>query len=123
MNKTKLFLIILVPALFTGCGAYRTQSGIEIPENTVSAATDILITSESLDNKNCTTIEHIDASVKKLTAFHDDPTKEQVDYVLSQKAKSLNANVVRNVEYSSGIGFTTWGYMDAEGDASKCELK
>lgn len=106
----------------SGC-AYRTDSGINIPENIKSDSSTILIAEDSLNNKNCKTIEQIDVSVKKLTAFHSDPTKEQVNYVLSEKAKLLNANAVRNVKYSSGVGFTTWGYMDAKGDASKCDLK
>jgi hypothetical protein len=106
----------------SGC-AYRSDSGINIPENIDTTSLTVLITESNLNNKNCKTIEEIDASVKKLTAFHADPTKEQVDYVLSEKAKMLNANVIRNVRYSSGIGFTTWGYMDAKGDASKCDLK
>ena len=59
---------------------------------------------------------------KKLTLFHANPTKEQVNYVLAKKGKALNANAVRNVKYTSGIGMTTWGYMDATGEASKCEL-
>ena len=81
------------------------------------------ICAKSLDEEVSKTVEQIDVSVKKLTAFHPNPTKEQVDYVLSEKAKTLNANAVRNVKYSSGVGFTTWGYMDAKGDASKCDLK
>ena len=106
----------------SGC-AYRTDSGINIPENINSASSTVLISESNLNDKNCKTVEQIDVSVKKLTAFHPDPTKEQVDYVLSEKAKTLNANAVRNVKYSSGVGFTTWGYMDAKGDASKCDLK
>ena len=106
----------------SGC-AYRNDSGINIPENINSASSTVLITEDNLNAKNCKTIEQIDVSVKKLTVFHSDPTKEQVNYVLSEKAKLLNANAVRNVKYSSGVGFTTWGYMDAQGDASKCDLK
>ncbi len=106
----------------SGC-SYRNDSGINIPENINSASSTVLITEDNLNAKNCKTIEQIDVSVKKLTVFHSDPTKEQVNYVLSEKAKLLNANAVRNVKYSSGVGFTTWGYMDAQGDASKCDLK
>lgn len=105
---------------FTGC-SYRTDSGISIPQN-VSAKTSMLITEDDLIDKNCKTIEQIDASVKKLTVFHKNPTKEQVNFVLSEKAKKLDANAVRNVKYTSGVGLTTWGYMDAQGDASKCDL-
>ena len=36
---------------------------------------------------------------------------------LIEKAKLLGADAVINVTYSSGVGFTTWGYMDAKGKA------
>ncbi|MCG3683301.1 hypothetical protein [Aliarcobacter butzleri] len=49
--------------------------------------------------------------------------REQANFVLAEQAKKLDANAVRNVKYSSGIGLMTWGYMDAKGDASKCDLK
>jgi len=121
MNKlVSLTVAVALGLSFTGC-SYRTDSGISIPQN-VSAKTSVLITEDDLIDKNCKTIEQIDASVKKLTVFHKNPTKEQVNFVLSEKAKKLDANAVRNVKYTSGVGLTTWGYMDAQGDASKCDL-
>lgn len=121
MNKVvSVSLAIALGFGLSGCN-YRTESGIEIPQN-VPAKSTVLITEDSLADKNCKTLEQIDVSVKKLTLFHKDPTKEQANYVLSEKAKMLNANVVRNVKYTSGIGMTTWGYIDAQGDASKCDL-
>lgn len=114
-------ILVTLGLSINGC-SYRSDSGIDIPKNINNNLSTVLITEDNLDNKNCKTIQKIDASVKKLTAFHSDPTKEQVNYVLSEKAKLINANVVRNVKYSSGIGFTTWGYMDAQGDASNCDL-
>lgn len=120
MYKKIVVSSLFVMVVFSGC-SYRNDSNISIPNNP-EIQTNILITEDSLNDKSCINIEKIDVSVKKLTAFHKDPTKEQANYVLSEKAKQLKANVVRNVKYSSGIGFTTWGYMDAEGDASKCNL-
>ena len=52
---------------------------------------------------------------KKLTVFHKDPTKEQANEALIEKARSIGANAVVNIKYTSGIGFTTWGYIDAKG--------
>lgn len=106
--------------LFTGCSSYRTDSGLSIPAKNMKP--EILVTTSSLNDKNCKKIKDISASIKKLTAFHDDPTKEQVDYVLAKKGKKLHANVIRNATYKSGVGFTTWGYMDGFGEAAKCEF-
>lgn len=121
MNKIVSLTVVMALGLgLSGCN-YRTESGIEIPQN-VPVKSSVLITEDSLADKNCKTLQPIDVSVKKLTLFHKDPTKEQANYVLSEKAKMLSANVVRNVKYTSGIGMTTWGYIDAQGDASKCDL-
>ena len=49
--------------------------------------------------------------------------REKANFVLAEEAKKLDANAVRNVKYSSGIGLMTCGYMDAKGDTSKCDLK
>lgn len=121
MKIINLTVVIILGLSFSGCSSYRSESGISIPEN-INVKSNIVIAENDLKDKNCDTIEHIVASVKKLTLAHKNPTKEQVNYVLSEKAKALNANAVRNVKYTSGVGLTTWGYMDAEGDASKCDL-
>ena len=123
MNKViNLAMITALGLSFTAC-SYRDNSGISVPENINASTLSVVITEDSFNDKNCKTLEQIDISVKKLTAFHKDPTKDQANYLLSEKAKAINANVVRNVKYSSGIGLMTWGYIDAQGDASKCELK
>lgn len=57
--------------------------------------------------------------MKKLTLFHKDPTKEQANEDLIEKARLLSADAVINVTYKSGVGFTTWGYINAKGTAVK----
>lgn len=61
--------------VFSGC-SYRNDSNISIPNNP-EIQTNILITEDSLNDKSCINIEKIDVSVKKLTAFHKDPTKNK----------------------------------------------
>ena len=75
--------------VFSGC-SYRNDSNISIPNNP-EIQTNILITEDSLNDKSCINIEKIDVSVKKLTAFHKDPTKEQANYVLSEKAETTKS--------------------------------
>ncbi len=124
MKKTTLLLSISIIALgFSGCGAYRTNSGITPPSaNDIETKPVILVTETQLIDKNCKTIGMVDTSIKKLTLFHADPTREQANFVLAEKGKRIGANAVRNVKYKSGVGLTTWGYIDAKGDASKCDL-
>jgi uncharacterized protein YbjQ (UPF0145 family) len=61
-------------------------------------------------------LRRIEISIKKLTVFHSDPTKEQANAELKKRAAPLGCDAVINVQYQSGIGLTTWGYIDAQGD-------
>ena len=78
-------------------------------------AAQVLLAEDGLPGRKYTELGPIEVSVKKLTVFHKDPTKEQANEALIEKARSIGANAVVNVKYTSGIGFTTWGYIDAKG--------
>jgi len=64
-------------------------------------------------------IQKIEVSIKKLTLFHADPTKAQANAELEKRASALGCDAVLNVQYQSGIGLTTWGYIDAQGNCAK----
>ena len=120
---SKAIVAVLTLALFSGCSAYRSASGISVPTIvTQEHKGNVVITEGSLSDKDCTQISNIEASVSKTTILEKDPKREHANYILSVKARELNANAVTNVTYSSGIGFTTWGYMDAKGIASRCKF-
>ena len=58
----------------------------------------------------------------EVTAHNADLVLHRLDQAdaneaLIEKARSMGANAVVNITYSSGIGFTTWGYIDAKGTA------
>ncbi len=113
MKKVVLAVAVASSLFLTGCASYRTSSNINNTEQSFSGP--VVIIEGSLPGKNYTEISPIEVSIKKLTVFHKDPTKELVNEALIAKARSIGANAVINVEYSSGVGLTTWGYMDAEG--------
>lgn len=75
----------------------------------------MLLAEDDLPGRTYTTIGPIEVSVKKLTLFHADPTREQANAALIEKARSIGANAVIKITYKSGIGLMTWGYMDAQG--------
>ena len=77
----------------------------------------MVLAEDNLPGRRYTAIGPVEVSVKKLTVFHKDPTREQANEALIEKARSMGANAVVNITYSSGIGFTTWGYIDAKGTA------
>lgn len=120
--KTKIILLSVVVASLTlsGCSSYRVSSNVQGAEPVaVTAKQNVIITERSLPADTFSLIGPLNISVKKLTIFHKDPTKEQADEALREKAISMGADAVMEVRYSSGIGMTTWGYMDAEGKAVK----
>jgi len=122
MRKVRFIVGILGLLVLTGCASYRTNSDVEFKsteiEKTIST---VQILESDLTDVAYSVIGPIKAIVKKLTVFHKHPTKEQVDVVLVQKAAEMGADAVINVSYTGGVGFTTWGYMKAEGTAVKTE--
>ena len=120
---------LVVALLATGCASYRTDSNIptaapSATPTTGTAAkpvTTVLISENSLPNRKYKVIGPIEVSIKKLTIFHKDPTKEMANDALTEKAKAIGADGVIDVTYKSGIGLMTWGYLDATGKGVKLE--
>jgi hypothetical protein len=97
-----------------GCASYRVSSNIE-PTAPPASTTEVLISESGLPGRPFKELGPIEVSVKKLTLFHPDPTKELANAALIEKARSIGADAVINVKYTSGIGAWTWGYLDANG--------
>ncbi|NJD89374.1 MAG: YbjQ family protein [Betaproteobacteria bacterium] len=121
-SKNRLAHAFLATALAAtaGCAAYRVESNIEekpAPAPATASSAQVLLSESGFPGRKYAEIGPIDVSVKKLTVFHADPTKEQANQALIEKARLLGADAVINVRYESGVGLTTWGYMDAKGTA------
>jgi hypothetical protein len=119
-NRLVVCAIALLLPFVAGCASYRVSSNVQ-PSATPDAidVAPIMVTQGPISDREYTTIGPIEVSVKKLTVFHEDPTQEQADQALVDRARAMNADAVINVTYTSGIGFTTWGYIDAKGTAVK----
>lgn len=121
--RASLVLLVFLAAGLSGCAAYRVSSNVDpAPGAAPSGATapsagPVLLAEDALPGRRYTAIGPVEVSVKKLTVFHKDPTREQANEALIEKARSMGANAVVNITYASGIGFTTWGYIDAKGTA------
>lgn len=123
MNR-RIFITSIFPALsvlFSGCASYRTSSNAEptqpAPTN-ISAGVptkQVLLSESGLPDRRFMEIGPIEVAVKKLTIFHKDPTREQAKEALIERANALGADAVINITYKSGIGLTTWGYVEAKG--------
>jgi hypothetical protein len=118
MKLKKIGLLVVVISLVTtsGCASYRTSSNIKSePTSAVSSNIRAIISEGSLPDRKYKEIGPIEVTVKKLTLFHKDPTKEQANEALIEKARAIGADAVINVTYEDGIGPFTWGYIDAKG--------
>ena len=121
MKELKLLTVVICLTTLSGCASYRISSNVSIDptkEINTNKNTPILIT-EGTPKRKFKEISPIEVSIKKLTIFHQDPTKEQANQALIEKAREIGADAVINVKYKSGIGFTTWGYIDANGTGVK----
>jgi hypothetical protein len=122
IRRFTLLAVGVVVAAASGCAAYRSDSNIATDPATATRTAStgpVLIAEDSLPQRKYKTLGPIEVSVKKLTVFHADPTREQANEVLREKARAIGADAVVNVTYKSGIGLMTWGYMDANGTGVK----
>jgi hypothetical protein len=118
-RKSPLLAAVVVVTALSGCATYRTDSNITSePTSATSSKANVLIL-EGVPDRNYKELGPVEVSVKKLTVFHKDPTKEQANEALIEKARIIGADAVIRVTYESGIGFTTWGYIDAKGTGVK----
>ena len=113
-----LLVAAIAATAISGCATYRTDSNIPAapaaPASAVVSKVSVLIL-EGVPDRKYKELGSVEVSVKKLTVFHKDPTKEQANEALIEKARLIGADAVIKVTYESGIGFTTWGYIDAKG--------
>lgn len=116
IRKSTLLLILFVVTLASGCAPYRTSSNINSEQQppAANAGRNVLITEDAMIGIRYKTVGPIEVSVRKLTIFHKDPTKEQANEALIEKARAIGANAVIKVTYKAGSG-GNWGYIDAAG--------
>ncbi|HRH74747.1 MAG TPA: hypothetical protein PLM62_16775 [Zoogloea sp.] len=120
-HRFALLSAVVVVALTSGCASHRVSSNIDsdIPA-ALPAGTKVLISEDALPGRKYKEVGPIEVCVRKLTAFHTDPTKEQANSALSEKACAIGADAVVDTRHKSGVGFTTWwGYLDANGTGVK----
>jgi len=121
LQPKKVFLLVAIVAVATlsGCASYRTDSNITAaPTSALSSNANVLIL-EGVPDRKYKELGPVEVSIKKLTAFHKDPTREQANEALVEKARIIGADAIIKVTYDHGIGFTTWGYIDAKGTGIK----
>lgn len=125
LQSKRVYLLVAIAAAATlsGCASYRTDSNItSVPTSAQNSNTNVLIL-EGVPDREYKELGPVEVSIKKLTAFHKDPTREQANEALIEKARIIGADAVIKVTYDHGVGFTTWGYIDAKGTGVKLSKK
>jgi uncharacterized protein YbjQ (UPF0145 family) len=118
--KSFYWLPLAALLFLAGCASYRTDSGVSFKSTeNVATQTEVVIASRDELNHRFRELGPVEATVKKLTAFHADPTEAQANVALAAEAKKLGADAVIDVTYKSGIGWTSWGVIKAKGTAVK----
>lgn len=123
MKKLSLLVCLIILISLSGCSSYRSSGKISQTYDTMTPrssriASEIEIFElNSAVQKMFEVIGKVEATVKKLTVFHKNPTKVQANKALREKAVLLGSDAVVDVQYKSGIGALTWGYIKASGKA------
>ncbi len=118
-----LFVLILISTVIISCSP-RATSNLQRIDKQVYAATSpsAIITEDDLSEKKYNVIGKIKVKLSKWTALSPDPTREDANNKLREEAAKKGANAVIFVRYSGPkISLTSWGVLEANGEAVRFE--
>jgi hypothetical protein len=118
------FLMMLLAACGTrSSGSIAPTTGIgaapvPVARSAQPLPAQIMVTNGDITERPYRSLGDVSATVAKWTIFDADPTREQVNQALQQKAAELGADAVILVRYGTvGIGVFTWGKLEGNGRA------
>ena len=121
MRISSVFL--LAAAMTTGCATWSTSSvdGKSADAKPAVAKTSpekIIIRDTDIVDKKYKSLGDITATVNKTTIFNANPTQDQVNVKLREKASEMGADAVILVRYGNGgISIMSWGSLEGKGRA------
>lgn len=115
---------LIATSIISGCAAdnapYRITSNIqENPDPILAANTSVIIAEDGLPGQKYTPIGPIELTIEKRSAFHEDPNRVSVNFILREKAYVLGADAVINVTYPTRVCADSWACIEAKGMAVK----
>lgn len=122
----RLGLVYVTSVLLSiGCATWSTGS-IDSSTATTTAPniqtnpSAIIVTTKDITDRKYQVLGDISIKVRKTTVFHPDPTPEQVNKKLQEKASQLGADAVIFVRYGQvGVSLWSWGALEGNGRAVK----
>ena len=118
----RVILGVSVAAMLSGCATWSTSSvERKDPTAAVKASDPASISlTEGDSNRRYTSLGDISVTVNKTTVFNKDPTREDVNQKLKEKAAELGADAVILVRYGEGgMSLMSWGSLEGRGRAIK----
>lgn len=123
--RTRLGYIVVpaVSLVLTACATWSTSS-VDRKDQAASAARPTspasVTLSEADTNRKYVSLGDISVTVNKTTVFNKDPTREDVNQKLKEKAAELGADAVILVRYGEGgMSMMSWGSLEGRGRAIK----
>ena len=118
----RVILGVSVAAILSGCATWSTSSvDRKDPTAAVKPSDPASISlTEGDSNRRYTSLGDISVTVNKTTVFNKDPTREDVNQKLKEKAAELGADAVILVRYGEGgMSLMSWGSLEGRGRAIK----
>ena len=124
MKFLRIASLIVVTMALGACGTRSTARVTPPATGAVAAAAPknaaqiIVVEGADITNRPYQSLGDIKVTVSKWTVFDEDPTREQVEQALKEKAASMGADAVVFAQFGkSGISMTSWGARDGNGRA------
>ena len=123
MRTSSGWIVATAASVFLSACATWSTSSVERKDQAVAAtptnAASITV-SEADSNRKYVSLGDISVSVNKTTVFNKDPTRDDVNQKLKEKAAELGADAVILVRYGDGgISLMSWGSLEGRGRAIK----
>ncbi|MGD0191006.1 MAG: hypothetical protein ABSD74_09720 [Rhizomicrobium sp.] len=123
----KIFAACVAVSTLAACATWSTghvtpasTGGSAQSQAAPTSADSIVVTENDINNRPYTVLGDIKVTVNKTTIFNKDPTHDDINAALREKAAKLGADAVVLVRYGTvGVGFMSWGELDGQGRAVK----
>ena len=118
----RAILAVSLAAMLSACATWSTSSvDRKDPTAAVQPSDPARISlTEGDSNRKYTSLGDISVTVNKTTVFNKDPTREDVNQKLKEKAAELGADAVILVRYGEGgMSLMSWGSLEGRGRAIK----
>src|SRR2546423_12098662 len=117
-------LAVAFVVVLSGCATWSTSS-VDRKDGSYAAVkpTDpskVTLSEGDMANRKYASLGDVSVTVNKTTVFNRDPTRDDVNQKLKEKAAELGADAVIHVRYGEGgISLLSWGSLEGKGRAIK----